>query len=125
MSEKILSQPASGGQEAISLLTGPYPETFRFLEFIFEGVPASRFVEFFYFKPGKKPGPAGPPDFLPLPLDQARVAAQVLQRSGKHGISIGVAPRYTKPEKRHEAGKNSDIIEVTSVWGDIDFKNVK
>lgn len=125
MSEKILSQPASGGQEAISLLSGPHPETFRFLDFIFEGVPAGRFVEFFYFKPGKKAGIAGPPDFLPLPLDHARVAAQVLQRSGKHGISIGVAPRYTKPEKRHEAGKNSDIIEVTSVWGDIDFKNVK
>jgi putative DNA primase/helicase len=123
MDEKTLAQPASGGQEAISL-SGPPPETFKFLNFIFEGVPEGRFIEFFYFKSGKKPAPAGPPDFLPLPLDHDRVAAQVLQRSGKQGISIGVAPRFTKPDKKYGAGKNSDIIEVTSIWGDIDYKNV-
>jgi hypothetical protein len=124
MYEKTLAQPAPGGQEAISL-SGPPPETLKFLGFLFDGVPEGRFVEFFYFKPGKKPGPAGPPDFLPLPLDYDRVAAQVLQRSGKHGISIGVAPRYTKPEKRYEAGKTGDIMEVTAIWGDVDYKNVK
>jgi hypothetical protein len=125
MSEKILAQPAPGGQEAISLPTDPHPDAFRFLDFIFEGVPAGRYVEFFYFKPGKKPAPAGPADFIELPLDRERVAAQVLQRNGKQGISVGVAPRYTKPAKRYEAGKSGDVMEVTCVWGDIDFKSVK
>ena len=105
MSEKILAQPASGGQEAISLPTDPHPDAFRFLDFIFDGVPAGRYVEFFYFKPGKKPAPAGPADFIPLPLDRERVAAQVLQRNGRQGISVGVAPvtpsprNDTRPEK--------------------------
>lgn len=125
MYDKTLAQPASGGQEAISLSGPPHRDTFQFLDFIFAGVPEGRFVEFFYFKSGKKPGPAGPPDFLPLPLDHERVAAQILQHSGKQGISIGVAPRYTKPTKKYEAGKTSDIIEVTSIWGDIDYKSVK
>jgi hypothetical protein len=49
----------------------------------------------------------------------------VLQRNGRQGISVGVAPRYTKPEKRYEAGKSGDVMEVTCVWGDIDFKSVK
>jgi putative DNA primase/helicase len=124
MYDENLPQPAPGGQGAISLLTGTRHDTFKFLDFIFEGVPTGRFVEFFYFKPGKKPKPAGPSDFIPLPLDRDRVAAQVLQRDGRQGIAVGVAPRYTRPEKKYEAGKSRDVLEVTCVWGDIDFKNV-
>jgi hypothetical protein len=125
MYDENLPQPAPGGQEAISLFTSPHSDTFKFLDFIFEGVPAGRFIEFFYFKPGKKAKPAGPSDFITFPLDRDRVAAQVLQRDGKQGITVGIAPRYTKPEKKYEAGKTRDVLEVTCVWGDIDFKNVQ
>src|SRR2546423_11932954 len=82
MYDKNLPQPAPGGQEAISLFTSPHSDTFKFLDFIFEGVPAGRFIGFFYFKPGKKAKSAGPSDFITLPLDRDRVAAQVLQRDG-------------------------------------------
>lgn len=36
-----------------------------------------------------------------------------------------MAPRFRKPEKRYEAGKNSDIIEVTCIWADLDFKSAR
>lgn len=126
MLEKNLPQPASGGQEVISLPAGPpgpHPDPRRYLDFIFEGVDG-RYVEFFYFKKGQKGKPDGPADFLPLPLDHDLVARQVLRRSGLQGIAVGVAPRFRKPEKCYEAGKNSDIIEVTCIWADLDFKSV-
>src|ERR1051326_2888129 len=99
--------------------SSPYPSTAPR-----GGCRARVFSVFYYSSGGKKARPAGPADFLTLPLDRDRVVAQVLQRDGKQGITFGVAPRYTRPEKRYEAGKSRDVLEVNCVWGDIDFKNV-
>jgi hypothetical protein len=124
MDKQNLAQPVSGGQEAKSISPPSHPDTFKYLDFIFDGIKG-HYVEFFYLKAGKKGKPEGPPDFLQLPLDREAVESLVLRHNGRQGIAVGVAPRFTKPATRYEAGKNCDVLEVTCIWSDIDFKSVR
>jgi hypothetical protein len=124
MDKQNLAQPVSGGQEANSLSPPFHPDTFKYLDFVFDGIKG-RYVEFFYLKAGKKGKSDGPPDFLHLPLSREAVESLVLRHNGKQGIAVGVAPRFTKPDTRYEAGKNCDVLEVTCIWSDIDFKSAR
>lgn len=136
MNKENVARPVTGGQDgAASVSTAApnsspsgdhpslHPDVFRFLDFIFEGVPDGRYVEFFYLKSGKKPKPDGPRDFFTLPLNRERIAAEILARDGRQSITVGVAPRFAKSDTGYKGGKNNDVIEVTCIWADIDFRS--
>lgn len=148
MGEKILARPVAGGQESTSTnkhssgeplldgstsqtLTVPhtqpdlFAESFRFLDFLFAGVQDGRYLEFRYLKPGEGSGVAGPSSYFAFPLDHDEVTRQLARRNGRMGISYGAAPRFILPVKPAKASRNTDVIDVTAVWGDLDFKSVE
>jgi hypothetical protein len=88
--------------------------TLRFLNFLFAGVSGG-FVEFRYLASGKKQKAIDAPTYLPLPLDEERVIAEVLSHSEEQMVAVSPAPRCRIPE-RGRAGKDRDVQQVGCVW---------
>lgn len=118
-----ISQPAEGGQPPFSIQRADEAAALKFLDFIFEGAGGG-FVEFRYFGSGPKPKVVDQPTYLKLPLDRDRVIREVLTRNGRQMITVGVAPRFQRPE-RGKAGKDQDVASVTCVWADLDYKHAQ
>ncbi len=110
MSFQTLPQLAHGEQEENS--------TCKFLDFIFAG-HRQGFVEFRYFSAGV-PKINDSPDFFPLPLDRQIVERQVLPRSGRQMVTVGLAPRM-QPAKKGKAGADADVSEIGCIWSDLDY----
>lgn len=123
--EPIMSSPPSAPDTRPDTpgVTADHEATFRFLDFLFEGV-APGFVEFQYFLPGKKPNRTAPPTFLSLPLDRERLCTEVLSRGGRQVLGFGPAPRCRIPP-RGAAGKEHDVLQVRCAWVTIEHSRTK
>lgn len=111
--EPIMSSPpaAPGARPDTPGVTADHETTFRFLDFLFEGVTQG-WVEFQYSLPGKKPKRAAPPTFLSLPLDRDHLLKEVLSRDDRHVISFGPAPRPLARRGRQRARRAASPLRL-------------
>jgi len=112
-------------EESQAILSGPadYPDTFKFLDFIFAGTTEG-FVEFRYFAAGRRSTASGPSTYHALPLNHERVVEEVLRRNGQQTITFGPAPRCRIPRKEGSA-KDHDVLRVGCIWATLESKRIK
>ncbi|HEX8139455.1 MAG TPA: DUF927 domain-containing protein [Pyrinomonadaceae bacterium] len=122
MYDENLPQPEDSGQEKTSESPPPPSGTLKFLDFLFEGMMGG-FVEFRYFGAGPKPKVVDRSTYLSLPINHARVIAEVLSRNVTQMITVGPAPRCRIPTKGE--GKDYDVLKVNCIWADLDYKHAQ
>jgi hypothetical protein len=111
--------PDPDGQQETLPCPADYAATFKFLDFIFDGI-VDAFVEFRYFSSGRRPKSIDHPTYLNLPLDHDRIAGDVLSLNGQRMITIGLAPRCRIPAKGRP-GRNEDVLQVGCIWANLDY----
>jgi len=131
MTEQTVSQVADDRQQhSESAVTASHVQlalechtALQFLDFIFEGVVGG-YAEFRFFGSGLKPKVVDESAYHLLPIEHDWVEKEILSRSGRQMITVGPAPRFQTP-LRGKAGKDQDVLQVSCIWADLDFKHYK
>ena len=110
-----------GPRDHVTSAPADEASSWRFLDFLFAG-SSNGFVEFRFFSAGRKPKVIERPAYLPLPLNQEQLAAEVLAHNGQRMITVGPAPRCRVPG-RGSAAKDHDVLQVGCVWANVDNKD--